>query len=107
MQPQLAIADKLTKRFGEAVPPALDALTFTIAAGQVTGIVGPDAAGKTTRHPAVPSAHLVDLEKTIARQLGMRVQIRAAGKGKGRLIIHYATLDQFDEVLQKLGIKGE
>jgi ParB family transcriptional regulator, chromosome partitioning protein len=66
-----------------------------------------DATGKTTRQTAAPSAHLADLEKTIARQLGMRVQIRAAGKGKGRLVIHYATLDQFDEVLQKLGVKGE
>lgn len=53
------------------------------------------------------SAHLVDLEKTISRQLGMRVQVRSGSKGKGRLTIHYASLDQFDELLGKLGVRIE
>ena len=52
-----------------------------------------------------PSAHLQELEKTFARQLGMRVQIRAgSNKSKGRVVIHYASLDQFDQLLEKLGI---
>src|SRR5205085_9140667 len=51
------------------------------------------------------SPHMQELEKTFARQLGMRVQIRTGkSKSKGRLIIHYASLDQFDELLEKLGI---
>ncbi len=37
----------LVKTFG-AARPAIDGLSATIAAGQVTGIVGPDGAGKTT-----------------------------------------------------------
>ncbi len=53
------------------------------------------------------SAHLLDLEKTISRQLGMRVQIRSNAKGKGRLTIHYGSLDQFDELLQRLGVRTE
>jgi ParB family chromosome partitioning protein len=54
------------------------------------------------------SAHLLDLEKTIARQLGMRVQVRSTSKkGKGRLTIHYASLDQFDDLIQRLGITIE
>ncbi len=58
--------------------------------------------------PAGKSAHLADLEKSLARQLGMRVQIKAgAKKGKGRLIIHYADLDQFDQLLAKMGLKAE
>lgn len=51
------------------------------------------------------SAHLLDLEKTIARQLGMRVQVRAASKSKGRLVIHYGSLDQFDDLLKKLSVR--
>jgi drug efflux transport system ATP-binding protein len=39
--------DRLTKRFGAAAP-ALDAVSGTIAAGAITGLVGPDGAGKTT-----------------------------------------------------------
>ena len=54
------------------------------------------------------SAHIQDLEKSIARQLGQRAQVRpTAKKGKGRLILHYATLDQFDELLSRLGVRTE
>jgi ABC-2 type transport system ATP-binding protein len=48
MKQPLAIVENLTKRFAADAPPALDALSFTISPGQVTGIVGPDGAGKTT-----------------------------------------------------------
>jgi len=48
MREPLALIENLTKRFAANLPPALDTLSFTIGAGQVTGIVGPDGAGKTT-----------------------------------------------------------
>jgi ParB family transcriptional regulator, chromosome partitioning protein len=55
-----------------------------------------------------PSPHIRDLEKTITSTLGMRVQLRAGGqKGKGKLVIHYANLDQFDLLLERLGVKAE
>lgn len=58
--------------------------------------------------PAAPTPHIQDLEKSLARQLGLRVQVRpGAKKGKGKLIIHYASLDQFDELLNRLGAKAE
>ena len=45
------------------------------------------------------------LEKTLSRQLGMRVQVRAGKKkGRGRLILHYGSLDQFDDLMSKLGV---
>lgn len=58
---------------------------------------------------AAPSPHLQDLEKNLARQLGMRVQLRTnpKAKGKGRLVIHYANLDQFDQLLSRLGVRLE
>ncbi|MBY3132684.1 ATP-binding cassette domain-containing protein [Rhizobium laguerreae] len=39
--------DGVTKRFGDA-PPALDAVSGMIGGGAITGLVGPDGAGKTT-----------------------------------------------------------
>ncbi|MBY4587568.1 MULTISPECIES: ATP-binding cassette domain-containing protein [Rhizobium] len=39
--------DGVTKRFGEA-PAALDAVSGIIGGGAITGLVGPDGAGKTT-----------------------------------------------------------
>lgn len=56
---------------------------------------------------ATANAHVLDLEKNLARQLGMRVQVRSMKKGKGRLVIHYGSLDQFDELLNRLGVQAE
>ena len=59
-----------------------------------------------TRSVPTPSPHLVDLEKSISQQLGLRVQVRSASqKGRGRLIVHYASLDQFDDLINRLGVK--
>jgi ParB family chromosome partitioning protein len=67
----------------------------------------PAAASRPVAAPtASPSAHLQQLERTIASQIGMKVQIRsAAKKGKGRVVIHYANLDQFDDLIARLGVK--
>ncbi|MBC7784396.1 MAG: ParB/RepB/Spo0J family partition protein [Burkholderiales bacterium] len=65
----------------------------------------------TTSAPATrstisqPSAHLKDLETNLSRQIGLRVEVRAAPrKGRGRVVIHYTSLDQFDELVRKLGV---
>jgi ABC-2 type transport system ATP-binding protein len=44
----LAALRSVVKRFGPAGPAALDGVSLSIAPGQVTGLVGPDGAGKTT-----------------------------------------------------------
>jgi ABC-2 type transport system ATP-binding protein len=44
--PPVLAARELTKRFGAVV--AVDALTFTLKAGSITGFLGPNGAGKTT-----------------------------------------------------------
>lgn len=58
--------------------------------------------------PPARSAHIRDLEKNITSQLGMKVQLRSGSqKGKGKLVIHYTSLDQFDDLLSRLGVKPE
>lgn len=53
-------------------------------------------------------AHFAELEKSIARQLGMRVQLRAGrSKGKGKMTISYGSLEQFDQLMEKLGVAME
>ncbi len=44
----LAHIDGVTKRFSKIGPPAIDTVSASIAAGSITGLVGPDGAGKTT-----------------------------------------------------------
>lgn len=64
------------------------------------------AQARLDQPPAAPaSAHIADLERRLSRDLQMRVQVRQAGKkGRGRLIIHYGSLDQFDDLVGKLGL---
>jgi ABC-2 type transport system ATP-binding protein len=46
-QPDVIRLDGVRKTFGDG-PPALDGITATIRSGEITGLVGPDGAGKTT-----------------------------------------------------------
>jgi ABC-2 type transport system ATP-binding protein len=46
VSPAAIEADRLTKRYGEAT--AVDAISFQIAAGSITGLLGGNGAGKTT-----------------------------------------------------------
>jgi len=56
--------------------------------------------------PSPPNAHIADLERRLSRGLQMRTEVRQAGKaGKGRVVIHYASLDQFDQLLQRLNVQ--
>ena len=48
MSEPLVTTEGLSKRFTQDGAPALDRITATIKPGQVTGLVGPDGAGKTT-----------------------------------------------------------
>ena len=48
MSEPVARAHGVTKRFGKASEPALDCIDLTVEAGSMTGLVGPDGAGKTT-----------------------------------------------------------
>jgi len=72
-------------------------------------ILGSGGGPKKSKVAAGNSMHLADLEKKMAAELGMRVQIRTQAKtsSKGRLVIYYATLDQFDELTARLGVKIE
>ncbi|EPR43426.1 ABC transporter related protein [Desulfovibrio sp. X2] len=47
-QAPLATVEHLVKRFGAAPRPALDDVSAAVLPGMVTGLVGPDGAGKTT-----------------------------------------------------------
>jgi ParB family chromosome partitioning protein len=63
---------------------------------------------QTKRAAVDPSAHIRDLENNLTSQLGLRVQLRSGvQKGRGRLVIHYSSLDQFDQLLERLGVKAD
>jgi len=54
------------------------------------------------------SAHVADLEGQFQRALGLKVRIEERrGKGRGRIIIDYNNLDEFDRVAAALGVQWE
>lgn len=42
------------------------------------------------------------LERELGEHLGARVAVQTASKGKGRVVIHYASLDQLDGIIERL-----
>jgi ParB family chromosome partitioning protein len=53
------------------------------------------------------AAHIKDLEKTISGHLGVRVTVRQGPKHRGKLVLHYGNLDQFDQLMERLGVMLE
>jgi ParB family transcriptional regulator, chromosome partitioning protein len=62
------------------------------------------AAGKTAKtEAATRSANVRDLETKLTRHMGLKVDVRDSGN-KGEVAIKYSNLDEFDRILQKLGM---
>lgn len=53
------------------------------------------------RDPARKSASVRDLEQRLSRKLGTRCEVRDT-EGKGQVVVHYASLDELDRLLEVL-----
>ena len=42
------------------------------------------------------------LEEELGERLGARVQVLGGSGGKGRLVIHYTSLDELDGILERI-----
>lgn len=99
MQQQLA---RQAVREGWSVRRAEQAVR---AAGRSDG-QSPTGETHTKRKQFQKAAHLKDLEEQMAQQLGCKVRIRPGRKkGAGTLAIEFYSLDQFDHIVGKLGVK--
>lgn len=66
-----------------------------------TAVLAPGQKGDGKR------AQIRSLEERFTRALGTKVEIQeSARKGRGRIVIHYFSLDEFDRVAERLGIGG-
>jgi len=59
------------------------------------------------RRPAAKKAKRTDrdlarLEEEVSQRLGTTVEIKAARKGRGKLVLHYSSLDHLDALLKRL-----
>ena len=58
--------------------------------------------GKASHKAPKRDRDLERLEEELSASLGTTVEIRAAKKGSGKLLVHYSSLDHLDELLKKL-----
>lgn len=67
-----------------------------------------EALVRRMKAPAAPKTaagrdpNVTALERELGEKLGTRVAVQARGKGKGRLVIAYTSLDQLDGILDRL-----
>lgn len=57
---------------------------------------------RLARPVKAPDADTARLERDLSSLLGLRVEIRFRGTG-GEIVLHYASLDQLDDILHRLG----
>src|SRR6267143_2093366 len=58
--------------------------------------------GPAARRRKRTDRDLARLEEEVSERLGTTVEIRAAKKGTGRLVLHYSSLDHLEQLLKKL-----
>ena len=69
---------------------------------------GPAAPGEARPRRRNRSTHLADLEEQVAAQLQTKVKIKPGRKkGSGTISIEFYSIDEFDELLTKLGVQVE
>jgi ParB family chromosome partitioning protein len=73
-------------------------------------LVAQQAAGGSAAAPAAaakarsPDADLRRLQERIAERLGAPVELHATPKGRGRLVVHFETIEQFEGLRERLGL---
>jgi ParB family transcriptional regulator, chromosome partitioning protein len=69
---------------------------------EAEALVQSSVRGKSQKGAPRRDRDLERLEEELSASLGTTVEIRAAKKGSGKLLVHYSSLDHLDELLKKL-----
>ncbi|MEU6075135.1 ABC transporter ATP-binding protein [Micromonospora sp. NPDC047074] len=125
---EAVVVTELVKKYRPDMPPAVDGLSFSVAAGEVFGLLGPNGAGKTTTigvlttrvratsGRATVCGADVDRSPAVARQLlavvPQRVNLDRALTVRQNLLFHSAyhrmprrdRIRRADELLEQMGL---
>jgi ParB family chromosome partitioning protein len=58
--------------------------------------------GPTAKQSKRSDRDLARLEEEVSQRMGTTVEIKPARKGRGKLVVHYSSLDHLDELLKRL-----
>ena len=73
-----------------------------LSARETEALVARLVRGASPRRRPRADRDLARLEEEVSERLGTTVEIRPSGKGRGRLIVRYASLDHLEQLLKKL-----
>ncbi len=99
---RVALAAKDPALFAEII--AREGLSVREAEARLKAAADP-ATKKKKLKPANPAARDADtraIERRLTEALGLRVELKPRKGGSGELVLHYASLDQFDDLLSRL-----
>lgn len=68
------------------------------ADGGLLSVFSGDEGAVSAPAPAASRGHLGQLEEQLRLALGTKVDLRQSAKGKGKITIHFASLDEFDRL---------
>jgi ParB family chromosome partitioning protein len=77
------------------------AVTRQLNVRQMEAIARGIKQGRAAPIPPIPSADVRALEHRLAQAVGLKVDVKARG-ATGEVVIHYATLDQLDDIVARL-----
>ncbi len=69
---------------------------------RVAGVIGPGASKPAAKPARKTNQHVAALEQQLRTALGTRVDIRQNGKGRGRIVIHFTSHDEFERLQELL-----
>lgn len=70
----------------------------TIRAADADPLDPADSAGKTAKSKRPRSSNLASLEQEFRTALGTKVDVRQGAKGRGRIVIHFASAEEFERL---------
>ena len=83
------------------------AMTGRLSVSEVERLVRKYLAGTSNERQTnrIKSAHIIDLERKLSSHLGTKVNIDTRRNGqKGKIIIEFYSIDEFDGITEKLGL---
>ncbi len=86
------------------------AMAGRLSVREVERLVRKHLEGKSEKNPPIKEkeAHIVDLERRLQTLLGTKVNIKPNKRNnRGRIIIDYHSIDEFDRLTEKMGLEAE
>jgi ParB family chromosome partitioning protein len=70
------------------------------------GVVGDDRASAGKNSARSRSKHISSLEQELRAALGTKVDIRTGAKGRGRIVVHFTSHEEFERVRALIAGEG-